>query len=129
MAETKHIIILANSVRAGKHCVAGKELIPTKSNEKQYDVGPWIRLTDPNEPSGAVSASSTRYRTGGLAQTFDIAKITLSSPCNDPNHPEDWFFDPTQPWEFIERGDPGVLPNLADQPKTIWHDGGENKSV
>jgi len=127
VAEEKHIIILANSARSGKHCVAGKELIP--DGKGRYDIGPWIRLTDPRESDGAVPAASTRYQSGGFARTFDVAKVPLQGHCEDADHPEDWFFEPTKPWTFVERGDPTVLPTLADNPKTVWHEGYEDKSV
>jgi hypothetical protein len=53
MSQTKHLVILANSIRAKKYCIAGKEVFPKKEGE--VDIGPWIRLADPTDPHGAVS--------------------------------------------------------------------------
>jgi hypothetical protein len=47
MAETKYILILANSARTkDKYCVAGK--IATRRDDGTFDIQQhWIRLTDP----------------------------------------------------------------------------------
>src|SRR5438309_1866415 len=102
MSETKHILILANSARAGKHCVAGKLATPLKDGS--YDVGnQWIRLSDPRDTQdGAVPYADTLCRPGRASvRPLDIVAVSLQAPCNDPNHPEDWFYDPARPWQYI----------------------------
>lgn len=124
--ETKHILILANSIRRGKKCIAGKELIPKKGGG--YTIGPWIRMAHPNDPDGAVPEQSTDCPRHGFARVLDIVKITFRGRCNDPDHPEDWWFDPFRKWEFVVHGGPSWLRHVVDKPVSLWHDG-EDASV
>ena len=68
MSASKAIVILANSVRSGHRCVAGKELIRDGDG---WEVGPWIRLTDPGTKDGSVRYELTRCRGGEEAQVDD----------------------------------------------------------
>jgi hypothetical protein len=117
MAETKHLVILANSIRARKRCVAGKQLTPTQNNS--YDVGPWIRLTDPRSQDGAVPDQSMLCPNHGFARVLEVVKVQFRSHCGKADHPEDWWYDPDKSWEFVERGDLTALPKLADIPETL----------
>ena len=128
MPETKHIIILANSARAGKHCVAGKVVTPRAGGNFVFH-NQWIRLNCSSDPEGAVPYGATICQNHGSIRPLDVIKLTLHSPCNDPDHPEDWHYDLTQPWQFISRVDPVHLRDLADTPERIWHDHGDNRSV
>ncbi|MGA2241394.1 MAG: hypothetical protein ABSH11_05090 [Verrucomicrobiota bacterium] len=128
MAETKHILILANSARAGKHCVAGKFVIPR--GDSKFDVcQQWIRLNCPNEPEGAVPYINTICPNHGSVRPLDIVQVVLDAKCNDEDHPEDWNYDPSQRWEFAARFDPKNLSSIADTPDSIWHDGAQNNAV
>lgn len=127
MLETKHILILANSIRSGKKCVAGKELIPKKGGG--YAIGSWIRMADPNELDGAVSEESTNCRGHGFAKVLDIVKVTFRKRCNDPDHPEDWWFEPSEQWEFVAHGGTGWLRHVADTPPNLWHEGIDDDRV
>ena len=80
-------------------------------------------------PQGAVPYGATICQNHGSIRPLDVIKLTLHSPCNDPDHPEDWHYDLTQPWQFISRVDPVHLRDLADTPERIWHDHGDNRSV
>jgi putative nucleic acid modification protein with dual OB domain len=128
MPEVKHILILANSARAGKHCVAGKVVSPLDNGEFRPQ-NQWIRLNCSTDDDGAVPYATTICRNHGLVKPLDIIKVTLEAPCNNPDHPEDWHYDHTQPWQFVSRTDPSWLPKLADSPATIWNAGGDEKSV
>lgn len=119
--ETKHILILANSIRRGKKCVAGKELIPKTGGG--YTIGAWIRMAHPNDPDGAVPEQSTDCPIHGFAKVLDIVKITFRGKCDDPDHPEDWWFDPFQKWEFVVHGGPAWLRHVVDNPASLWCDG------
>jgi hypothetical protein len=128
MPEIKHLLILANSARAGKHCVAGK--VATHLGDNNYRVEEqWIRLTDPRNSEGAVPFSSTICRGHGSVRPLDIIEIVLQSNCGNPDHPEDWYFDPEQPWQYRKRAETDIVSQIADNPPAIWHDGIENKSL
>jgi hypothetical protein len=130
MPKEKHIVILANSVRAKKYCVAGK-VVSLKGSGK-FDVGEWIRFADPKDSQGAVSYVSTVCEVNGLTRPvrpLDIVKVTFTGSCGNPDHPEDFFFDPLKRWQIIGKATHENLSELQDAPQTLWHDGTEAKSV
>ena len=128
MPETKHVLILANSVRSKKHCVAGKIAAPRADGN--YDIGPgWVRLTDPRVPDGAVPYASTICPGKGSVRPLQIIKVALQGSCNDANHPEDWNFDPAQTWTFENSITFETLHIVADAPPGLWHDGSADNSV
>ena len=123
-------MILANSVRAKKYCVAGKEVFPKGNAE--YDVGKWIRFADPKDAQGAVSYASTVCELKGLTRAvrpLDIVKATFTEPCGNLDHPEDFFFDSSKRWQVVGSATHEQLPDLQDTPETLWHDGGKSSSV
>lgn len=128
MSEEKLILILANSVRDKKHCVAGK--VATALENGKFNISQqWIRLTDPRDPEGAVLPATTLLKGLRGVRPLDIIKVVLQDHCKDPNHPEDCFFDPAQKWELVASVGFDALPLIADNPLAIWHDGIEERSV
>lgn len=132
MPETKHIIILANSARAGKHCVAGK--VATPLADGNFDVqSEWVRLTDPSSDGaaseGAVPYAKTICLGHGQIKPLDIIEVELRGSCNNLNHPEDWYYEPASPWRFISRADKSCLPSIVDTPAQLWHDSQQPQSV
>jgi hypothetical protein len=128
MAETKYILVLANSVRAGKYCVAGK--IVTRRNDGTFTIQQqWIRLTDPEDAEGAVSYATTICPGHGQIHPLDVIKVELRESCKNLNHPEDWYFEPSRPWVFVQREDKSCLPKIADNPAALWFDAAQPDSV
>ncbi|PWU21968.1 MAG: hypothetical protein C5B50_00400 [Verrucomicrobia bacterium] len=128
MPESKLMIILANSARpGGMICVAGKELAPAEKGLLR--IGSWIRVAHPEQPQGALPLAATRYLKHGSAQLLDVARIPLTGHCGNADHPEDWWLNPRQPWEFVRKHPIQALPTLADNPVSLWHEGDEDKSV
>lgn len=122
MAETKHILILANSERGGGRCVAGKVAVPRPDGS--FDVRPeWIRLTNPGATrGGAVPYLHTLCRPNRTAvRPLDVVTVSISGHCNNPDHPEDWFYDPTSPWQWIASAAFADLAAIADSPPSLWH--------
>ena len=74
MSASKAIVILANSVRSGHRCVAGKELIRDGDG---WEVGPWIRLTDPGTKDGSVRYELTRCRGGEEVGVLDVVEVPM----------------------------------------------------
>ena len=120
MAETKYMVILANSIRNEKRCVAGKELI--RNPGRGWRIGPWIRLAHPGDPEGAVPFESTVCPEHGPVRPLDVVQLGVRSPCNNPDHPEDWWLDGDVGWQFVERFSHYALSMLADKPHRLWHD-------
>ena len=77
MAETKYILVLANSIRTkNNYCVAGK--IATRLDHDKFDIQEqWIRLTDPRNPEGAVPYANTICPGHGQIHPLDIIKLDL----------------------------------------------------
>lgn len=126
MPETKHILILANSEREGGRCIAGKLATPLEG--ENFDIGQqWIRLNNPSTTGGgAVPWQHTRCRPQGAPlQPLDIITVTLLDRCNNPDHPEDWNYDPNQSWKWVATANIGCLAGVVDSPLTLWHDGND----
>lgn len=128
MPKEKYIIILANSVRAQKHCVAGKEVYLKGGNK--FDVGDWVRFADPEDSQGAVSYANTVCELKRRpVRPLDIVKVSFTRSCGNPDHPEDHFFDPSKHWQIVGNATHENLSELQDTPQALWHDGAEAKSV
>jgi hypothetical protein len=129
MAAAKYMIVLANSARTkNKFCVAGK--IATRVDDKNFDIQPqWIRLTNPDGDEGAVPYAKTICPGRGQIQPLDIIQVELRDPCNNPDHPEDWYYDPSRPWQVISRANTSCLRSIVDTPLQLWHDGQQASSV
>jgi hypothetical protein len=121
MAETKHILILANSIRPGGFCVAGKLATPLEGGN--YDISnQWIRLVDPRHPDEGVQYGNTLCH-GKAIRPLDMVKVVITEHCNKTEHPEDYFFDHSTSWEKVAEFDKSCLSQIADNPATLWNDG------
>jgi hypothetical protein len=128
MFQNKTILILANSVRDGKHCVAGKVINQT---DGQFTLtNEWIRLSNPcDEGEGAVSYLHTVCTGGRATAPMDIIKVGLQAPCNNPDHPEDVTYVPQQKWEFVATASRKDLDLIVDRPEQLWHDAAAAHSI
>src|SRR5687768_2542362 len=126
MSASKAIVILANSVRSGHRCVAGKELI---RDGDSWEVGPWIRLTDPGTKDGSVRFELTRCRGGEEVRVLDVVEIPMQKHVGHQDHPEDWFVDASQRWTHLTHLPLSELSRISDNPLDLWRDGGDGRSV
>jgi hypothetical protein len=120
------MVILANSVRRGQRCVAGKEV---GRGLFWWKPGPWIRLIDPGTKGGEVRIENTYCEGGGHARVLDVVDVPVSGPAGHPDHPEDWFLLSDTPWTRIERMTRAELGALADSPEELWFDGDNPRAV
>ncbi len=128
MAEAKFILVLANSARAKKHCVAGKVATPLGGG-KFTVTDEWIRLADPRDEEGAVPYANTICPGRGMVRPLQIIQVVVQGPCGNPDHPEDWYFEPSIPWELVATAGFPALHSIADHPETVWHDSAESHTV
>jgi hypothetical protein len=126
MAETKEIVVLASSIRDNNLCVAGKELI---SKGETYDVGPWVRLSEKATKGGAVNPNTAKITGHGKVRPLDVIKVVVEANCKNPDHPEDWWLKPGEPWAFVSTYKHDILPKLVDPITALWNDGSGCKAV
>jgi hypothetical protein len=120
MAITKQILILANSIKKGGRCVAGRELITGKDGRKF--VGPWIRPIDPSGDEGTIDLMKAKLG-GRFIRPLEVIKIPLIGCADDPNHPEDWHIDPAIEWEKTGAYPIDILNSLHDDSGDLWGNG------
>ena len=85
---TKTIVVLANSIKKGGRCLAGKELL--SSSGDQYDVGGWIRPVTTKD-GGAVSENSMSLALGHQPEPLEIIELPFEGPEPLSHQPENWL--------------------------------------
>nr|VFK44658.1 MAG: hypothetical protein BECKTC1821E_GA0114239_103817 [Candidatus Kentron sp. TC] len=98
----KVIVVFANSVKHGKHCVAGKDV----------DTKEWIRPV-------ADAAGKELDKRHGEYMSLQKVKIKLVKDAPLPNQPENWIVGHA-PW--IQRGniEAHEVGGYLDVPETLW---------
>ncbi|MCB1091295.1 MAG: hypothetical protein KDL87_07185, partial [Verrucomicrobiae bacterium] len=117
MSVEKEILVLANSIKKGGRCVAGREISRKPNGDISF--GPWIRPIDPNHDEGTIAIATTIVGIR-LINPLDIIRIQFSEWANDPVHPEDWNIVASASWRrtgFIESA---VLDKLEDESGDLW---------
>jgi hypothetical protein len=116
---TKRIVILANSLKLGGRCVAGREVLP---EGKKYRLGPWIRpVSDHGE--GELFDFERQYADRRLLNVMDFADVNLTEPRNNLWQPENWGIASPSVWIDVtsryERPE-----TLEEQPAHLWYETG-----
>jgi hypothetical protein len=115
MPSVKRIVCLANSVKKGGRCIAGKRW----ADGKEAD---WIRPVS-ERPYEEVSPEEYKFQDGGEPQLLDIVKVPLLK--RKPNGPqkENWLLDPEFWWEKAGTISWSDLGDLVDAAEPLWIDG------
>lgn len=116
MVIVKTLLILANSVKHGAHCIAGREV---HLHEGQYDLGRWVRPIS-REGKGELRGMSACYEDGQPIRTLDFARVKMSGHAGDPLHREDWFIAPGAAWARSRDFQPPDLDTLVETPGSLW---------
>lgn len=108
------IVVLANSVKHGQHCVAGKCL----------NTGGWVRPVS-NEHGGELSQDQAKYQ--NPYGTFDVKplqkiRMGFSQHVPLPHQPENYLIDGNL-WQQNYSIEMAELPNHIDQPADLWGEG------
>lgn len=112
-----NIVVLANSVKHGAHCVAGKSL----------STGRWIRPVS-NQQGGELQDNQCVVENPyGYFSVKPLQQVWVGFDAHVPlaNQPENYLIDGTV-WRQNYRFDPAELMRLIDQPESLW---GEGRSV
>ncbi len=108
------VVVLANSIKHGQHCVAGKCV----------NTGRWIRPVS-NLQGGELSHQQARIQ--NPHGTFSVkplqkARIGIAQHAPLPHQPENYLIDGTV-WVQNYSFDAGQLNTLLDTPVDLWGDG------
>lgn len=111
----KTIVVLANSLKHGGHCVAGK-CTGTKK---------WVRPVSNINGAELSDQQITFKNKYGQYRVKPLQKINMSFSNAVPlsHQPENWLVDETQ-WEQNYSITTDELINYADRPKSLWGEGG-----
>lgn len=113
---TKTFVTLANSVRIGSHCIAGRELT---GHEGQWFWGSWIRPVS-QHGEGEVSTQECLCTDGTLPVSLDMVEITLLSKQDCPSQPENYIIDTSVRWRKIGTITPASLAVIEEKPPSLW---------
>jgi Dual OB-containing domain len=118
MTTTKHMLVLANSI---KHwpgvCVAGREI---RSGGSQYTVGPWIRPVS-SHGEGELFPSECQLSNGRQPRVMDFVEISLANGSNDPHQPENWLIEAGTRWRPVNgQYQRPSLDLLIEEPPSLW---------
>lgn len=122
----KTILILANSIRCGGRCVAGREL--TRDTSGKWQPGAWIRPVSP-VGEGELNSRNCIINVAGTDREvapFDIVEIELIGPAPDKYQCENWALDTTVPMKWIESATRSLLNACVENPTSLWHNAGMN---
>ena len=109
---TKRIIVLANSIKKGGRCAAGREI------DDEDGIGGWIRpISDVEE--GTLMPQHMAVDTGNSLKVLDIVDVPLVRYANDRCHPEDWNVG-TPKWQHVDTIDPNDIAILEETPAGLW---------
>lgn len=115
-ADTKTILCLANSRKMLGRCVAGKEIVGTKT-------GGWVRPVSAREHQ-EISVSDRRYEDGSLASLLDIISIPVLSAKPEGHQTENYLIADKQRWKKTATATWDQIEKAVDAvPGPLWING------
>jgi len=120
----KTFAILANSVRKGCRCIAGRELLQPAG---QSSWGPWIRPVS-QQGEGEISDQESACSDGTQPAVLDVVEVSLAAKQAHPYQPENYLLALSSPWRKLGVLDPERLPALEEQPAHLWFQRGERRT-
>lgn len=115
MAYTKRIICLANSLKLGERCVAGKEI-------RKENFGKWIRPVS-NTETGELSLKQIRCQDRRIPQLLDIITIPFKAYKPHNFQTENHLIDENERWVREQPIAQSQLPLLLDKVDRLWLNG------
>ena len=120
---TKEIVVLANSVKNKKKCIAGRELVRNSSG--QLFLGEWVRPVSEHD-HGALSCSEVCCSNGSIPKILDGIKISLKENMGDPTQPENWVIA-NETWEKRREIRKSSLDAFIEFPNGLWIDSKDSR--
>ncbi len=123
MQTFKRLLILANSMKHGGRCLAGREIF--LNGESEYRIGPWLR------PVSHVDGKEIRYIERFYfpqvpVKVGDFAEVAVKDKVGEPWHPENWRLASLDAWRRIpEAFEFPPLERLEEHPADLWLEPGQ----
>lgn len=114
--QVKTMLVLANSVRRGGRCIAGREM-PASAGAR---FGGWLRPIS-NEGEGELLAQHVRLNPRLPLRPLDVVRVPLATRGGDAAHPEDWLIADGF-WTRESACSATILSSLIEHPRSLWHD-------
>ncbi|MDD3815787.1 MAG: hypothetical protein PHZ02_14210 [Desulfocapsaceae bacterium] len=114
----KEIVILAKSVKFRQYCIAGREIIRSKSG---LSLGEWIRPVNDREDE-ALSYGEIRFINHAIPKLLDIVEISLSEKTGSTTQPENWRINKNIAWAKTGHISKKSLTHFVEAPEGLWID-------
>jgi hypothetical protein len=122
MAQSHHLLVLANSTKQAGLCVAGRRI--HQRDGKCY-LGPWVRPVS-RHGSGELLPEEIAVERGRQPQILDVVQVPLAGHTQEASQPENWRIRPRVPWRLADssyRRPPLEL--LLETPDDLWRQPGQ----
>jgi len=121
MAYVKRIVCLANSVKTGGTCIAGREILPGGA------YGGWIRPVSAR-PTAELSIMEPLYENNESPKLLDVIDVPLCKPHPHRHQTENHLIDTSRPWVKRGRLPKQSLAELCERPSVLWTNGEDTKT-
>lgn len=121
----KRILVLANSIKRGGRCVAGREV---RSSEDGLVLRDWVRpISDHGE--GELDFRETTLSSRRQVDVLDYVEVSAVGRADNPCQPENWLIARQPCWADINRAyEPYPLSKLQEHPLHLWLEPGSKKN-
>ena len=120
----KTFVILANSIRRGCRCIAGREMT---EHDGQRHWGLWIRPVS-QHGEGEISTQECLCSDGTQPAVLDIVEITLTTRQDCAYQPENFIIDPSCRWQKHGTIPASSLPTIEEEPTHLWLQAGAGRT-
>jgi len=111
------MLVLANSIKRGAHCVAGRELI---DQDGKYVLGPWIRPIS-KHGQGELTSDEVTLTCRREVNVLDFIEMPLTGHAEDSFQPENWYIRGPRSWSDVsDRYAPYKVEWLEVNPQNLW---------
>lgn len=111
------MLVLANSIKHGAHCVAGRELI---GQDGEYVLGGWIRPVS-KHGQGELTSDDITLNCRRQTKVLDFIEMPLTGHAGDSYQPENWYVRGPRNWSDVShRYAPYQVEWLEVNPRNLW---------
>jgi len=112
----KAFLVLANSIRRGCRCIAGREML---QRDGKWFYGQWIRPVSP-QGEGEVRTQESMCSDGTQPAVLDVVEVTVTSNQGCAHQPENFLIDTSCRWQKLGTIPGGGLLAVEETPAHLW---------